>query len=315
MCLCHEQSVGLPVPKRGWIRSCNLIIHTWTGPVDLSHTTLSGWSWCLFSNGGLLGEEYLRTQASLWSIDGPGVARAPHKQAFREQRVADILLPQDRKVGINLFAKPTLATAWVLKASWKDGQDILYRDLKNESQGRTPYFCSKYYWGTVPDLQAQGLTLDPLPSAVYCVPYQAAKESDGAAKYLTHLLGDAKLLAPPKRGPAPRVDGFFQHKAGIDQALQGLVPARASEATLETAIDADSPGNSPVPAGVQSSAAACQPKVASSQQPVHGLRACTPRSNPTKAGRWGAPGHMPAPKARGWVAGPAKILHPRDTSH
>ena len=129
------------------------------------------------SSAGLIsGEEYLRAQASLWSIDGPG---APHKQAFREQRVADILLPQDRKVGINLFAKPTLATAWVLKASWKDGHDILYRDLKNESQGRTPYFCSKSYWGTVPDLQAQGLTLDPLPSAVYCVAYQAAKESDG----------------------------------------------------------------------------------------------------------------------------------------
>ena len=142
--------------------------------------------------------------------------------AFREQRVADIVLPQDHRVGINLFAKPTLATAWVLKASWKNGQDILYRNLKNECQGHAPYFCSKSYWGTMPDLLAQGFTLDPLPSAVYCVPYQAATESEGAAK-LTHLLGDAKLLAPPRRGPAPRVDAPFEHKAGIAQGLH-LVP-------------------------------------------------------------------------------------------
>ena len=49
--------------------------------------------------------QYLRTQASFWSIDGPGVAKAPHKQAFREQRVADIVLPQDRRVGINIFQR------------------------------------------------------------------------------------------------------------------------------------------------------------------------------------------------------------------
>ena len=29
------------------------------------------------------------------------------------------------------------------------------------------------------------------------------------------LLGNAKLLAPPKRGPAPQVDAPFEHKAGI----------------------------------------------------------------------------------------------------
>ena len=93
------------------------------------------------SSAGLIsGKEYLRTQASLWSIDGPGIATAPRN------RVADIVLPQERRVGIKLFAKPTLATAWVLKASWKNEQDILYRDLKHECQGHAPYLCSKSYW-------------------------------------------------------------------------------------------------------------------------------------------------------------------------
>ena len=41
------------------------------------------------STGGLIEcAEYLRTQASLWSLDGPGIAKKSNKQAFREQRVA-----------------------------------------------------------------------------------------------------------------------------------------------------------------------------------------------------------------------------------
>ena len=128
MCLCHEQSVRLLIPKRGWIRSRNLIITRGLGPlIFLTPPYPDGVGACFqmaaCSSAGLIsGREYLRTQASLWSIDGPGVAKAPHKQAFREQRVADIVLPQDRRVGI-------------------------YRDLKNECQGLAPYFCSKSYCG------------------------------------------------------------------------------------------------------------------------------------------------------------------------
>ena len=133
--------------------------------------------------------------------------------------------------------------AWVLEAAWQKESTILYRDLTYECRGQAPLFSSQKYWGTVSELQAQGLTLEPLPNAVYCVPYQAALESDGAAKCLTHLLGDAKLLAPPKRGPTPQVDAPFEHKAGIEQAPQGLrlVPVRAGIALQEKAIDSDSP--------------------------------------------------------------------------
>ena len=64
-------------------------------------------------------QEYLRTQASLWSIADPGVANVSHMQAFREQKVASIALPIERKVGASLFATPSLAAAWVLKATWQ----------------------------------------------------------------------------------------------------------------------------------------------------------------------------------------------------
>ena len=55
-------------------------------------------------HGGLLDcSDYLRTQASLWSMDGPGIAMESHKQAFRERKVASIVLPVERKVGLDLF--------------------------------------------------------------------------------------------------------------------------------------------------------------------------------------------------------------------
>ena len=71
------------------------------------------------STGGLIEcSEYLRTQASLWSLDGPGIAKESNKQAFREQRVASIVLPTDRRVGLDLFGTPPLDQAWALKATW-----------------------------------------------------------------------------------------------------------------------------------------------------------------------------------------------------
>ena len=61
------------------------------------------------ATGGLIGcAEYVRAQASLWSMDGPGIATALHKQAFRERTVASIVLPAERKVGLDLFGTPPL---------------------------------------------------------------------------------------------------------------------------------------------------------------------------------------------------------------
>ena len=187
----------------------------------------------------------------------------------------------------------------MLKATWQDESTILYRDLTYECRGQAPLFSSQKYWGTVSELQAQGLTLEPLPNAVCCVPYQAALESDGAAKYLTYLLGDAKLLAPPKRGPAPQVDAPFEHKAGIEQAPQGLrlIPVRAGNALQETAIDSDSPGNSPVPAGSADSVAAKQPPPATpSGRQESDQIILEPNSAQVRVRRWGASWHKPAPK-------------------
>ena len=36
-------------------------------------------------------------------MDGPGIARESHKQAFRERKVASIVLPVECKVGLDLF--------------------------------------------------------------------------------------------------------------------------------------------------------------------------------------------------------------------
>ena len=100
--------------------------------------------------GGMIDcEEYLRTQASLWSIADPGVAKVSHKQAFREQKVASIVLPTERKVGASLFATPSLAAAWMLKATWQKESTISYRDLTYECRGQGPFFSSQTYWGTV----------------------------------------------------------------------------------------------------------------------------------------------------------------------
>ena len=79
------------------------------------------------------------------------------------------------------------------------------RALKSEGWGRPPFYTSNSYSGTVASLRARGFVLEPLPNAVYCVPFQPARECDGVAKYLTHLLGDTKILTPPRKGPAPRV--------------------------------------------------------------------------------------------------------------
>ena len=85
------------------------------------------------ATGGLLDcSDYLRTQASLWSMDGPGVAMESHKQAFRERKVASIVLPVERKVGLELFGTPPLDQAWALKAAWGETRKVLYRTLRTE---------------------------------------------------------------------------------------------------------------------------------------------------------------------------------------
>ena len=55
-------------------------------------------------------------------------AKVPHKQAFRERKVADIVLPK-RKVGFSLFDKPPLHGAWAIKATQHQGRGVLFRDL------------------------------------------------------------------------------------------------------------------------------------------------------------------------------------------
>ena len=101
------------------------------------------------STGGLIEcSEYLRTQASLWSLDGPGIAKESNKQAFREQRVASIVLPTDRRVGLDLFGTPPLDQAWALKATWGEEHEVLYRALKSEGWGRPPFYTSNSYSGT-----------------------------------------------------------------------------------------------------------------------------------------------------------------------
>ena len=136
------------------------------------------------ATGGLIEcAEYVRTQASLWSMDGPGVAKALHKQAFRERTVASIVLPAERKVGLDLFEAPPLHQAWALKATWGDKREVLYRTLKQEGWG-SPSFTSNSYSGTIASLQTRGFVLEPLPNAVYCVPFQPVREGDGVAQYL-----------------------------------------------------------------------------------------------------------------------------------
>ena len=243
--------------------------------------------------------EYLRTQASLWSLDGPGIAKESNKQAFREQRVASIVLPTDRRVGLDLFGTPPLAQAWALKATWGEEHVVLYRVLSLKAGAVPPSYTSNSYSGTLTSLRARGFVLEPLPNAVYCVPFQSARECDGVAKYLTHLLGDAKILTPPRKGPAPRVDPSFEHKAGIQQAPQGLrlLPVRAGQLTSESAIEVDSPGNSPVPAGSVCTSMAAVPKA-----DVPAQRSRTDSGEPgvgtLRAGRWSTPWLKPSPMVR-----------------
>ena len=99
-----------------------------------------------------------------------------------------------------LFDRPPLEAAWDIKATQSQGRDVLFRDLWRVSQSNAPFFRSDTMCGTIPQLQARGIRLEPLPHAVYCVPFQSAKEGDGAAQYLAHLFGDAKLLSPPAKG-------------------------------------------------------------------------------------------------------------------
>ena len=252
------------------------------------------------ATGGLLDcSDYLRTQASLWGMDGPGIARESHKQAFRERKVASIVLPVERKVGLDLFGTPPLDQAWALKATWGETREVLYRTLRTEGW-ESPSYTSNSYSGTIASLQARGFVLEPLPSAVYCVPFQPVREGDGVAKYLTYLLGDTKIRMPPKRGPARHTDPAFEHKAGIQQAPQGLrlLPVRTGKFESDTAIDVDSPGNSPVPAGstsldegVVSGVVASTPK----QSPAPGEST----AGPPRGGRWTTPWTRPGPGCPG----------------
>ena len=171
-------------------------------------------------------------------MDGPGIATALHKQAFRERTVASIVLPAERKVGLDLFGTPPLHQAWALKATWGDKREVFYRTLQQEGWG-SPSFTSNSYSGTIVSLQTRGFVLEPLPNAVYCVPFQPVREGDGVAQYLTCLLGDTSIRMPPKRGSAQRADPAFEHKASILRAPRGLrlLPVRTGKAASGTAIE------------------------------------------------------------------------------
>ena len=103
------------------------------------------------------------------------------------------------------------------------------------------------------------------------------------------------------------MDPSFEHKAGIQQAPQGLrlLPVRAGQLNSESAIEVDSPGNSPVPAGSASTSMAVAPKAdvpaQHSRTDLGEPGVGTPR--PLRAGRWSTPWLKPGPKAaRGSVA-------------
>ena len=142
------------------------------------------------------------------------------------------------------------------------------------------------------ELQAQGLTLEPLPNAVYCVPSIKRRWQ----MTVPPSIGDAKLLAPPKRGPAPQVDAPFEHKAGIEQAPQGLrpVPVRAGNVLQEKAIDLDSPGNSPVPAESTSPWVPSNPNLS----PLPRMGGVVAQACPKDSARLGTCGSPPPPPHR-----------------
>ena len=144
------------------------------------------------STGGLIEcAEYLRTQASLWSLDGPGIAKNSNKQVFRKQRVASIVLPTDCRVELDLFGTPPLAQAWALKATWGEKHEVLYRVLKSEGWERSPYYTSNFYSGTVTSLRARGFVLErPMR---FTASLFNSRVSATVAKYLTHLLGMPKF--------------------------------------------------------------------------------------------------------------------------
>ena len=106
--------------------------------------------------------------------------------------MASIVLPTDRRVGLDLFGTPPLDQAWALKATWGEEHEVLYRALKSEGWGRPPFYTSNSYSGTVASLRARGFVLEPLPNAVYCVPFQSARECDGVAKFLPTCWGIPK---------------------------------------------------------------------------------------------------------------------------
>ena len=99
-------------------------------------------------------------KASLWSIDSPGIAKVARKQAFRERKVADIVLPK-RKVGVSLFDKPPLHGAWAIKATQHQGRGVLFRELWHVSQGNEHFFRSDNMRGTISQLQARGIRRYP----------------------------------------------------------------------------------------------------------------------------------------------------------
>ena len=126
------------------------------------------------------------------------------------------------------------------------------------------------------------------------------REGDGVAQYLTCLLGDTSIRTPPKRGSAQRADPAFEHKAGIMRAPRGLhlLPVRTGKAASETAIDVDSPGNSPATAVEVLTPLQSPAQSEAIANARHGERWGTPWLKPRAAGGSIAAAVSPPPAAR-----------------
>ena len=113
---------------------------------------------------------------------------------FVNKRWPALLSPLNvSKVGVSLFATPSLAAAWVLKATWQRESTILYRDSTYECRGQDPFFSFQTCWSTVSELQAWGLTLEPL----------RGHRQEGPHRRLMLPLNTRPREDSPKNSPTP----------------------------------------------------------------------------------------------------------------